>query len=457
MSTFLFDEFKKTSAAAWKQKIQVDLKGADYNDTLLWKTDEGIVVKPFYTLKDRINHKIKVPEKAFNICQSIFVGDEKIANSLAIDALKRGATSIQFIADKTFNYNILLQNIDLKNTIIYFVFSFLSPDFQIEVSKYINSKNTYFQTDIVGNLAESGNWFSNLKNDFTELESIVNNTTNCISISADLYQNSGATITQQLSYSLAHANEYLNHFGADINSKIHFNFAVGTNYFFEIAKLRAFRLLWESLLNEYEIKDVKTHIFVKPTLRNKTLYDYNVNMLRTTSECMSAILGGANTVSNISYDSFYHKSNEFGERIARNQLLILQQESGFKSPQHYADGTYYIESLTQKLAERALILFKEIEKSGGFLKQLKEGIIQRKIKESATKEEISFNNKDILLLGTNMQQNKMDMMQSKIELYPFIKQRNIKTLITPITRKRLSESIEKNRLEKENDLETSLK
>ncbi len=449
MNSFLFDEFEKTSAAAWKQKIQVDLKGADYNDTLLWKTNEGIVVKPFYTSEDRTNLQIKTPKKAFNICQSIFVDDEKIANSLAINALKRGANSIQFRAKTTFNYKILLEGINLKKVVIYFNFSFLDDAFQIDVFKYINSKNTYFQTDIIGNLAETGNWFINLKKDHNQLENIIKSTNNCVSISVDLYQNCGATIVQQLAYALAHANEYINHFGAEVTSKIHFNFAVGTNYFFEIAKLRAFRLLWEVLLKEYQVKNSQAHIFTKPTIRNKTLYDYNVNMLRTTSECMSAILGGSNTIANIAYDTIYHKSNEFGERIARNQLLILQKESGLNMPQEYANGSYYIESITQELAEKALQIFKEIEKSGGFLKQLKKGVIQRKIKESQVKEEESFNNKETVLLGTNLQQNKKETMQENLDLYPFVKQRNIKTLIPPLTRSRISESLEIERLNSE--------
>ncbi|MBU3010297.1 methylmalonyl-CoA mutase subunit beta [Polaribacter vadi] len=449
MSNFLFDEFNPTSAKAWKQKIQVDLKGADYNNTLLWHTDEGIIVKPFYTKEDRNNTAINLPKKGFNICQTIFIDDEKIANSLAIDALQRGANSIQFKASKTFDYKTVLNTIDVDKTIIYFKFSFLNADFQIELANFCSSKHTFFQTDIIGNLAEKGNWFTNLKEDYNQLEKIVSSSENCISISSELYQNSGATITQQLAYTLAHANEYLNHFDGAIADKIHFNFAVGSNYFFEIAKLRAFRILWESLLNEYDVKNINTHVFTQPSLRNKTLYDFNVNMLRTTSECMSAILGGSNTISNVSYDEIYHKSNEFGERISRNQLLILQQESYLSEAQNFADGAYYIDSITNQLAQNALTLFKLIEKSGGFLKQLKAGIIQKKISESAIKEEEKFNTKEIVLLGTNLQVNSADKMKSELELYPFVKQRHIKTLITPIVRKRLSETVEKQRLDNE--------
>ena len=449
MSTFLFDEFKKITPNAWKQKIQADLKGADYNDTLLWRTNEAITVKPFYTKEDRTNTKIELPKNGFNICQTIFIDNEKIANSLAVDTLKRGANSIQFKASKTFDYKVVLKNIDVQSTIIYFDFSFLNADFQIELSNFCNSENTFFHTDIIGNLAENGNWFSNLKEDHLQLEKIVSTTNNCISVSLDLYQNAGATIIQQLAYTLAHANEYLNHFGSSVANKINFKFAVSNNYFFEIAKLRAFRILWQSLLNEYDVKNHETHIFTQPSLRNKTLYDYNVNMLRTTSECMSAILGGSNTISNISYDAMFHKSNEFGERISRNQLLILQQESYLKEAQNFADGSYYIETLTQQLAERALTVFKQIEKAGGFLHQLKAGIIQKKINESDAKEEENFNEKNIVLLGTNLQSNAADKMKHDLQLYPFVKQRNIKTLITPIIRKRLSENSEQERLDNE--------
>ncbi|WP_298881755.1 methylmalonyl-CoA mutase subunit beta [uncultured Polaribacter sp.] len=449
METSLFDEFEKTSIAAWKNKIQVDLKGADYNDTLLWKSKENIIVKPFYSHEDRANLNTDAPKKGFNICQTIFVDDVTIANSLALDALKRGANSIQFKAKTKFDYQKLLQNLNLKSVKLYFEISFLDEDFIIEISNYINSENTFFQIDIIGNLAETGNWYYNLNEDFNRIEKINKQAKNCISVSLDLYENCGATITQQLAYTLAHANEYLQKFGSEIANKIHFCFSVGSNYFFEIAKLRAFRILWSAVLKEYAVHNLKAHIFTKPSSRNKTLYDYNVNLLRTTSECMSAILGGSDSIANLSYDSIYHKSNEFGERISRNQLLVLQQESNFKEAQNFADGSYYIESITNQLAENALTLFKQIEQSGGFLKQLKNGVIQKKIKESAKKEENDFLEKELILLGTNFQQNKKDLMLQNLELYPFVKQRNIKTLISPLTRNRISEPLEKKRLEDE--------
>ncbi|MCH2033346.1 MAG: methylmalonyl-CoA mutase subunit beta [Tenacibaculum sp.] len=445
MGTYLFDEFEGISEKAWKQKIQADLKGLDYNETLLWHTNEGITVKPFYTKEDRTHQTPDLPKANFSICQSIYIDNEVVANKLAVDALNRGANAIEFVSDNDFDFTKVLNNIDITTTKVYFKLNFLNVEFIKKLAKKTNSTNCFLNIDIIGNLAKTGNWFENLNSDHKKLEEL-KELKNCVAVNASVYQNAGANTIQQLAYTLSHANEYLNHFGADIASKIHFNFSVGTNYFFEIAKLRAFRVLWNALLKEYNTSMNEAHIFAQPTLRNKTLYDYNTNMLRTTSECMSAVLGGANTVTNVSYDEIFHKSNEFGERISRNQLLILKEESGFENSQNFADGSYYIESLTEQLAEKALEIFKQIEEGGGFMKQLKEGIIQRKISEAAQKEQELFDKGELVLLGTNKIPNENDKMKNDLELYPFVKKRSQKTLIQPIIAKRLAEQIEQERL-----------
>ncbi|AUC14197.1 methylmalonyl-CoA mutase [Tenacibaculum sp. SZ-18] len=445
MGTYLFDEFEGISEKAWKQKIQADLKGLDYNETLLWNTNEGITVKPFYTKEDSTHQTPDLPKANFSICQSIYIDNENVANKLAVDALNRGANAIEFVSDNDFNFAKVLNNIDITITKVYFKLNFLNVEFIKKLAEKTNSTNCFLNIDIIGNLAKTGNWFENLNSDYKKLEEL-KELKNCIAVNASLYQNAGANTIQQLAYALSHANEYLNNFGADIASKIHFNFSVGTNYFFEIAKLRAFRVLWNALLKEYNTSVNEAHIFAQPTLRNKTLYDYNTNMLRTTSECMSAVLGGANTVTNVSYDEIFHKSNEFGERISRNQLLILKEESGFKNSQNFANGSYYIESLTEQLAEKALEIFKQIEEGGGFMKQLKEGVIQRKISESAQKEQELFDKGELVLLGTNKVQNESDKMKNDLELYPFVKKRSQKTLIQPIITKRLAEQTEQERL-----------
>jgi len=443
------------------RKFKVDLKGADYNETLLWKTNEGITVKPFYHQDEFEQLPIPIVKGNTVICQSIFVSDEKTAKFLAKDALQRGATSIQFEANEPFNIDVLLSNVIAseakQSPEIHFKLNFLSENFLSDLIEKTKQLKTFLNIDLIGNLAKTGNWFYNQKEDHKILEKIVNNAgknTSVVSVNASLYQNSGATVVQQVAYALAHANEYLNYFKnsevalSAVERSIQFHFSVGGNYFFEIAKLRAFRYLWQLVLDEYELEAEAT-IFVQPSLRNKTIYDYNVNMLRTTTECMSAMLGGADTISNISYDRVYHKKNEFGERIARNQLLILQDESYFKETARFADGAYYIETLTKQIAEKALVIFKDIEKSGGFFKQLQEGTIQRKIEESAKKEQAQFDSGEEVLLGTNKHSNANDKMKDDIELFPFVKTKPRKTEIQPIIPKRLAEKLEQERLKNE--------
>ena len=447
MSKKLFSDFESVSAKAWKQKIQADLKGADYNETLIWNTTEDINVKPFYNKEDLENNTLlNVSANSWSICQSIFVFDVEKSNAKAVNAIERGAENITFIVpNNDVSIAILLRNIDATSTPLYFELQFLDADYVKQLSTIAGVS---ILTDTIGNLARSGNWFSTLKSDNETLEKIISANNKTLSVDLSLYQNAGASIVQQLAYSLAHANEYLNLLQNDLKSQIIFKVSVGTNYFFEIAKLRALRVLWKTLASEYNVIE-DCHIIATPTKRNKTIYDYNTNMLRTTTECMSAILGGANTVCNLAYDAIYHKDNEFGERISRNQLLVLKHESYFDAVENASDGAYYIESLTQQLAEKALILFKDIEAKGGFLKLLKEGLIQKKTKESATKEQASFDTGAITLLGTNKHPNTEDRMKEDLELYPFLKMNARKTLIEPILERRLAETSEQNRLKTE--------
>lgn len=454
MATNLFDDFNPVSSKQWKQKIQFELDGADYNQTVIWNSPEDIQVKPFYH-RDEFSKAANVNTHAsdFKICQNIFVFDVEKSIERALNTLERGAESLRFsIQNEQTEIQKLLQDLPLENRIVYFHLNFISIDFVKKLDRISIQKKAIFycNLDPIGYLAREGNWFSTSeKNNFETLDLLFKNITNVnlLSIDSGLYQNSGATITQQIAYSLAHANEYLNRF-PDNTKPIVFQVSVGTNYFFEIAKLRALRMLFNLIAAEYN-PNLQCHFLVTPTRRNKTIYDYNVNMLRTTTECMSAILGGADAIANLPYDALYHKDNEFGDRIARNQLLILKHESYFDKVDNPADGSYYIESLTMQLAEKSLTLFKDIEASGGFLKLLNDGTIKKKIQESATKEQELFDFKKEILLGTNKYPNKEDKMKHDLELFPFVKIKPRKTLITPIIEKRLAEKLEQERLELE--------
>ena len=448
----LFNEFETISSKEWKQKIQFELKGADYNDTLVWESLEGIKVKPFYhqdELENTINIKTNVSN--FKILQDIFVFDVEKSNKKAKNSIERGAESIRFtIENENISLDDLMESLPIENVSYFFNLKFLSLDFIQKIAAFSQEKNAtlFLQIDPVGQLAKDGNWFKNLDQDFEILNKVNDlNVASSITIQANTYQNAGANMTQQLAYTLAHINEYFNRITA-IKQAIVIEVAVGTNYFFEIAKLRALRILFNTLATEYNY-NFDCHIVATPTKRNKTIYDYNVNMLRTTTECMSAILGGANTISNLPYDALYHKTNEFGDRISRNQLLVLKNESYFDKVDNPADGAYYIETLTNQLAEKALDLFKKIESKGGFITLLIDGTIQRKITESAQKEQDLFDTGKEVLLGTNKYPNKNDKMKHDLELFPFVKTNPRKTLITPIIEKRLAEKIEQERLSQE--------
>jgi methylmalonyl-CoA mutase len=454
MKHSLFSEFDPISSKQWKQKIQFELKGEDYNDTLIWNSPENIKVKPFYNQEDLQEN---LPENrktnGFKICQNIFVFDLEKSIERALESIERGADSIIFtIENETIDVTKLLEKLPLETCEIYFNLSFISVNYTSKIETIAKSRNAkiYCNLDPIGQLAKDGNWFKTQEKDNFETLNLISkqvSNSSIISINSSLYQNAGANMVQELAYSLAHANEYLNRI-TTINQPIVFKISVGTNYFFEIAKLRAYRILFNSIAKEYN-PNLECHLVVTPTKRNKTIYDYNVNMLRTTTECMSAIIGGADAIANLPYDALYHKDNEFGDRIARNQLLILKNESYFDKVNNPADGTYYIESLTHQLAEKALILFKDIEANGGFLKQLNEGIIKRKIQESADKEQELFDSGKEVLLGTNKYPNKDDKMKHDLELFPFVKVNPRKTLITPIIEKRLAEKLEQERLGKE--------
>jgi methylmalonyl-CoA mutase len=455
--TNLFDRFEPVSAKAFKQNIQFDLKGASYNDTLVWHTNEGIDVTPFYH-RDSQNELLPVPgmPSQWHIGEAIFILDAAQSAETALKALEAGTEAIYFSATAPFDYKLLLDTIKNTDIPLFFALHFLQPAFYKELYAYAFAKayKVTVKLDLIAHLVTDGNWYTNLQEDHEHFDTLIQTTNNTgVTIDMTVYQNAGATMTQQLGYGIAHLNEYLNHIeekGGTL-TKITFEVAVGTNYFFEIAKLRALRQMTAMLLQEYPIgTDLTTvDIIAHPTSRNKTIYDYNTNMLRTTTECMSAVLGGANMVVNMPYDALYHKTNDFGQRISRNQLIVLKKESYFDAVSNPADGTYYIEEITHKLATKGLTLFKEIEKGGGLLKQLKSGLIQRKIKESADKEQDQFDRQEITLLGTNKHPNPKDLMKDNIALYPFVKVKPRKTIIAPIIPRRLAEKSEQERLTKE--------
>ena len=451
----LFENFDSVSAKAWKQKIQFELQGKDFNDHLVWNSIEGIDVKPFYH-SEAYSKAPSIQHNAsdWKIGHSIYVNSIEKSNTHALELIESGVESLHFTLP-TANISVeeLLKNIDTTTVPIYFEPLFISVELLKKLQEFSlkNKASFYVLQDPIGHLARSGNWYENLKIDLETLKQTLalgNNLKSVVSVDLGLFQNSGGSMIQQLAYTLAHANEYLNLLDDNTIKSIVFKVSVGGNYFFEIAKLQALRVLWQSLTKDYGLS-IDCHILTQPSRRNKTIYDYNINMLRTTTECMSAILGSSDTIINMPYDHLYHKDNDFGDRMSRNQLLILKKESYFDAVSNPTEGAYYIETLTHQLAQKSLELFKDLEKQSGFLKLLKQGMVQRKLKEHAQKEQLLYDEGTEGLLGTHFQQNTLDKMKLELEIYPFIKQQARKTLLEPIIPRRISEELEQKRLKDE--------
>ena len=275
----LFENFESTSEKQWKQKIQFELQGKDFNDNLVWKSIEEIDVKPFYHSESYSKcPEIDYNSSDWNIGHSIFVNSVEKSNTNAINLIESGVESLYFIIPlELISIEALLENIDLSHIPIYFETLFISQKFTEKLQQYSAKKNTkfYILNDPIGQLSKSGNWFENLKSDIENLNKILvsgNELKGVVSVDLGIFQNAGSSMVQQLAYTLAHVNEYLNLFNSKPIKSIVFKVSVGGNYFFEIAKIQALRLLWQSLTKDYGVS-IECHIISQPSKRNKTIYD----------------------------------------------------------------------------------------------------------------------------------------------------------------------------------------
>ena len=450
MSRTLFSEFDPVSEKEWKQKIQFDLKGADYNDLLIHETLEGIDIKPFYH-KDSISTPLTVihPE-SWKIAEIIRSSNPQECINEAAIAIEKGVESLHFTLHEL--PTALLKSLkETKKVIdIHFFLKNTGKEIRNSFERLEDvPKNWYFYSDPIGDLSHSGNWRNTQKEDFDDLEEFLkirSKTNRYLSINSSIYQNAGANCVQQVAYALAHVHEYIHYFKNTNETlkndlKFLFKVSIGSNFFMEISKIRAIRMLFEILAKEYNLLK-KCYIFAQPSKRNKSILDYNVNILRTTTECMSAVLGGADIVANNAYDLIYQEKNEFSEHIARNQLHILKEECYFDQVETIANGSYYIEELTKQISEKALSLFKDLEKSGGLMAHLKKGTIQQKIKENARKEQELIDTGKLKMVGANSFKNREAFLPISKTVIKTRKNK-VKTIITPIKNSRLSEKLEK--------------
>ncbi len=443
----LLSDFPAISTEQWMEKITADLKGADFERKLVWKTNEGFNVRPFYRSEDlsEVKYLDSLPgefpyvrgtkkDNNWNVRQDIKAVDAEAANAKALDVLTKGITSLGFtlceeVKDIDAHIEALLKNIISDDVEINFSTTHGSKKLLNAVVTYLKKTNRDLAKvkgsvnfDTLGCLTTSGKtclgfdeMFDHTKEVVEAGKSLPNFKTICVN--GRLFNNAGSSIVQELAFALSMGNEYLAQLTErevsvnDAASAIKFNLGVGGNYFMEIAKLRAARMLWATIVKSYSpvgLEPTKMAIHCETSQWNKTVYDPYVNMLRTQTEAMSASLGGADSLTVQPFDTVYKESDAISERIARNQQLLLKEESYFDKVVDPSAGSYYIENLTNSIAQEAWAIFVEVEEKGGYLAALKEGFVQAKVKDSADKRKKAIATRRENLLGTNQFPNSLE-------------------------------------------------
>jgi len=416
----LFSEFKGVTNQEWKDQIFKDLKGVSF-ESLVSKTANGIDVNPFYTGEN----KPKTKEALFNtsdwdICEHIEVNDEKKANQQALQALAKGVSGLVFYVHKKINTALLLKDISLEHIYSQFCISNDAVHIINDLKTVSEKKNSFdgklkcfVNLDPISLFTNYGEWHQSQEKDLDVLKQLVH-----IPVNASAYQEAGANQVNELAFALAHCNEYFNYLSNQkvlATKTVHVTFSVGGDFFMEIAKLRAFRKLCNLLQQSYS-NNFELHIHAQTSQLNKSEKDAYTNFLRSTTEAMSAVIGGANSLTIIPYDYLFSEPNEFSSRMAINQQHILKDESYLNKVADLSAGSYYIEELTDLLAEKAWNKFKDIESTGGLITNLINNSIQDCIAEDFKILLESYQLNKSVLLGVTKYQN-------AIEKLPILKKR----------------------------------
>jgi methylmalonyl-CoA mutase len=494
--TKLFDEFPPVSTQEWEDKIKADLKGADYEKKLVWRTIEGFSVRPYYRAEHLKNLKHlkyvpgefpyvrgnKVKSNEWYIRQNMDATDAGKANKRALNVLMRGVDSIGF--DLTlmeefsdYDFKSLLKDICLKSIELNIMGALAAQPFVDFLKNKIKTENidaTQIKGSVcfdpLAHLSLRGNFCKTQDEVFETAKELVEKTKDLpafrtIGVNGEMFNNSGASIVQELGFALSMGNQYLSILtekGLDVDTiaqNIKFNFGVSTNYFMEIAKFRAARMLWAKIVEAYEPKNkevAKMNIHAVTSKWNQTIYDPYVNMLRGTTESMSAVLSGIDSLTVTPYDVPFEKPTDFAERIARNTQIILKEESYFDKVVDPAGGSYYIENLTASIAEHAWNLFKDTENQGGYIEAFKAGFIQEKVNETANKRNHNIASRKEVILGVNQYPNASEKMDAKYDAGTIITQvhKRDDAIAEPLKPYRGAEEIELLRLKTDQSAKT---
>lgn len=436
----LFAEFPPVATAQWEEAIAADLKGADYERKLVWRTGEGFNVRPYYRAENLEGLRFLASQAGefpyvrgthahnrWRIHQTVTVADAAAANAEALQLLGSGVDSLGFhIAKADFtaaDLDTLLRDIHLPAVDLVFCGEKMGRFADLVLAKIEkegvakDDAHIAFVIDpLVKGLSTKGDFCSpDGKECFARIVELIRKTEEykhirIVNVSGQIFGNSGSTLVEELAFALSAGHDYLvrlTEAGLTVDEaarKLRFSLSVTSNYFLEIAKLRAARMLWANIVKGYDPEkecSCKMMIHAETSRWNQTVYDPYVNMLRGTTEAMSAAIGGVHSLEVTPFDRAFEAPTEFAKRIARNVELLLKHESHFDQVVDPAGGSYYIENLTQSIAEEAWKLFLEIEEQGGYTAAYKAGTIVEKVKASAANKDKNIATRRQILLGAN--------------------------------------------------------
>lgn len=491
----LFTEFPPVETSWWEEEIHNDLKGADYEKKLIWRSPEGLKIEPYYR-KEHLEKKeyldtfpgefpfargTHAGSNDWEIRQDIMLENIETANKKSLFILDRGISSLGFVTSPVKGKSILHTKEDFRRLMkdIYFDcinLYFVCGDNGPEIVKMIAAEAAIKKMDPqrligavdydpLGYLTIRGKWGTDENTDINMLKELLEFVAEklpnyrVLGINGHFFNNAGASVVQELAYSLSMANDYLSKLtekGLSVDtiaSHIQFNFGVGSNYFMEIAKLRAARLLWAKIVEVYQpAHEASSKAFIHSCTSewNQTVYDPYVNLLRATTESMSAVLGGTDSLTVRPFDRAYKPVSKFSARLGRNIQIILKEESYLDKVTDPAAGSYYIENLTDSIIEEAWKIFLKIEEEGGYLEALKKGIIQDDIEATAGDRNNRIATRRTIMLGTNQYPNFNEVVKDNIvERIAFPEQQISDNVVRPIKKYRGSMEFEKLRLASE--------
>ncbi len=459
----LFSEFPPVSTESWESQISNDLKGKEYEKSLVWPSLEGINVRPYYRSENletlgfleslpgsfpyvRGNHN---SGNDWLVRQDIRVANLTVANKKALELCAKGVNSIGFIFNENndlskVQLNELCNDIDFTQTEINFILNQPGTEFLDVLTTFLRESGSLdfkgsLNFDPIGQFVLKGRFFPDEVNAFNDLHDLFFSASDfpdiqLITVDGRSLNNSGANSIQEMAFTLAIGAEYLTRLtdsgldAAVVAPRIRFNLGIGGNYFMELAKIRSVRMLWAHIVHAYypQCRSIpkckageclcygKVHIHAECSLLNKTIYDPYVNLLRSQTEAMSAALGGADSISLLPFNSVYEQPTDFSERLARNQQIILKEEAHFDKIADPGAGSYYIETLTGTLAEKAWDLFLTIQDKGGFIAACRDGYIQDSIGEMASKRTKAVATRHDNVLGINQFANHSEHLSSTL-------------------------------------------